>query len=127
MEYSERIAIRDFVLDYLIEDGGVIEAKADRIQEELEADLEADSAWWDPEAPFAMIDAFTGAPIPPGAPDTRLLSLLFCIFDVAGRLFKGVPRISQLQPCHVHYWWNPRNSLKLGFGHPCATIRIIHE
>lgn len=25
MEYSERIAIRDFVLDYLIEDGGVIE------------------------------------------------------------------------------------------------------
>ena len=36
MEYSERIAIRDFVLDYLIEDGGVIEAKADHIQEELE-------------------------------------------------------------------------------------------
>lgn len=30
MEYSERIAIRDFVLDYLIEDGGVIEAEADR-------------------------------------------------------------------------------------------------
>lgn len=23
MEYSERISIRDFVLDYLIEDGGV--------------------------------------------------------------------------------------------------------
>lgn len=30
MEYSERIAIRDFVLDYLIEDGGVIEAEAGR-------------------------------------------------------------------------------------------------
>lgn len=58
MEYSERIAIRDFVLDYLIEDGGVIEA----------------------EAPFAMIDAFTGAPIPQGGPDTRLLSLLFGVF-----------------------------------------------
>lgn len=81
MEYSERIAIRDFVLDYLIEDGGVIEAEADRIQEELEADLEGDSAWWDPEAPFAMIDAFTGAPIPQGGPDTRLLSLLFGVFD----------------------------------------------
>ena len=27
MEYSERISIRDFVLDYLIEDGGVIEAE----------------------------------------------------------------------------------------------------
>lgn len=79
MEYSERILIRDFVLDYLIEDGGV--AEADRIQEELEADLEGDSAWWDPEDPFAMIDAFTGAPIPPGGPDTRLLSLLFCVFD----------------------------------------------
>lgn len=81
MEYSERISIRDFVLDYLIEDGGVIEAEADRIQEDLEDDLEGDSAWWDPEAPLAMIDAFTGAPIPPGGPDTRLLSLLFCIFD----------------------------------------------
>lgn len=31
MEYSEHIAIRDFVLDYLIEDGGVIEAEADRV------------------------------------------------------------------------------------------------
>ena len=81
MEYSERIAIRDFVLDYLIVDGGVIEAEADRIQEELEADLEGDSAWWDPEAPLAMIDAFTGAPIPQGGPDTRFLSLLFCVFD----------------------------------------------
>lgn len=81
MEYSERILIRDFVLDYLIEDGGVIEAEADRIQEELEADLEGDSAWWDPETPLAMIDAFTGAPIPPGGPDTRLLNLLFCVFD----------------------------------------------
>lgn len=37
--------------------------------------MEGDSAWWNPEAPFAMIDAFTGAP------DTRLLSLLFCVFD----------------------------------------------
>lgn len=81
MEYSERILIRDFVLDYLIEDGGVIEAEADRIQEELEADLEGDSAWWDPEAPFAMIDAFTGEPIPQGGPDTRFLNLLFCVFD----------------------------------------------
>ena len=81
MEYSERILIRDFVLDYLIEDGGVIEAEADRIQEELEADLEGDSAWWDPQAPFAMIDAFTGAPIPQGGPDTRLLNLLFRVFD----------------------------------------------
>lgn len=81
MEYSERILIRDFVLDYLIEDGGVIEAEADRVQEALEAGLEGDSAWWDPEAPLAMIDAFTGAPIPPGGPDTRLLSLLFCVFD----------------------------------------------
>jgi hypothetical protein len=79
MEYSERTLIRDFVLDYLIEDGGVIEAEADCIQEALEADLE--SAWWDPENPLAMIDAFTGDPIPPGGPDTRLLSLLFCIFD----------------------------------------------
>lgn len=33
MEYSERIAIRDFALDYLIEDAGVIEAEADRVQE----------------------------------------------------------------------------------------------
>lgn len=81
MEYSERILIRNFVLDYLIEDGGVIEAEADRIQEELEADLEGDSAWWDPQAPFAMIDAFTGAPIPQGGPDTRLLNLLFRVFD----------------------------------------------
>ena len=81
MECSERITIRDFVLDYLIEDGGVIEAEADRIQEALEAGLEGDSAWWDPEAPLAMIDAFTGAPILPDAPDTRLLSLLFCVFD----------------------------------------------
>ena len=81
MEYSERILIRDFVLNYLIEDGGVIEAEADRIQEELEADLEGDSAWWDPQAPFAMIDAFTGAPIPQGGPDTRLLNLLFRVFD----------------------------------------------
>lgn len=55
MEYSERIAIRDFVLDYLIEDGGVIEAEADRVQEALEAGLEGDSAWWDPEAPLAPI------------------------------------------------------------------------
>lgn len=81
MEYSERTLIRDFVLDYLIEDGGVIEVEADQVQRELEADLEGDSAWWDPEAPLAMIDAFTGAPIPPGAPDTRLLSMLFCVFD----------------------------------------------
>lgn len=81
MEYSKRIAIRDFVLDYLIEDGGVIEAEADRVREALEASLEGDSAWWDPEDPFAMIDAFTGAPIPQGGPDTRLLSLLFCVFD----------------------------------------------
>lgn len=81
MEYSERISIRDFVLDYLIEDGGVLEAEADRVQAALEADLEADSAWWDPEDPFARIDAFTGAPIPPDGPDTRLLSLLFCVFD----------------------------------------------
>lgn len=81
MEYSERIAIRDFVLDYLIEDGGVIEDEADRVQEALEAGLEGDSAWWDPEAPLAMIDAFTGAPIPQGYPDTRLLNLLFCTFD----------------------------------------------
>lgn len=81
MEYSERILIRDFVLDYLIEDGGVIEAEADRVQEALEVGLEGDSAWWDPEDPFAMIDAFTGAPIPQGGPDTRLLNLLFCVFD----------------------------------------------
>lgn len=81
MEYSERIMTRDFVLDYLIEDGGVIEAEADRVQEALEVGLEGDSAWWDPEDPFAMIDAFTGAPIPPGHPDTRLLNLLFCVFD----------------------------------------------
>lgn len=81
MEYSERILIRDFVLDYLIEDGGVIEGEADRVQEALEAGLEGDSAWWDPEDPFAMIDAFTGAQIPQGGPDTRLLSLLFCVFD----------------------------------------------
>lgn len=51
MEYSERISIQDFVLDYLIEDGGVVEDEADRIQEDLEADLEGDSAWWDPENP----------------------------------------------------------------------------
>lgn len=38
MEYSERISIRDFVLDYLIEAGGVIEAEADSVQEELEFD-----------------------------------------------------------------------------------------
>lgn len=81
MEYSERISIRDFVLDYLIEDGGVIEDEADRVQEALEAGLEGDSAWWDPEAPLAMIDAFTGDPIPQGGPDSRLLSLLFCVFD----------------------------------------------
>lgn len=81
MEYSERISIRDFVLDYLIEDGGVPEAEADRVQEALEAGLEGDSAWWDPEAPFARINAFTGDPIPPDGPDTRLLNLLFCVFD----------------------------------------------
>ena len=81
MEYSERVTIRDFVLDYLIEDGGVIEAEADRVQYALEAALDGDSAWWDPEAPLAMIDAFTGAPIPPGHPDTRLLTLLFCVFN----------------------------------------------
>ena len=81
MEYSERILIRDFVLDYLIDAGGVIEAEADCVQEDLEDSLEGDSAWWDPEAPLAMIDAFTGDPIEPGYPDTRLLSLLFCIFD----------------------------------------------
>lgn len=34
MEYSERILIRDFVLDYLIEDGGVIEAEYERIVKE---------------------------------------------------------------------------------------------
>ena len=85
MEYSERILIRDFVLDYLIEDGGVIEAEADRVQEALEAGLEGDSAWWDPEDPFAMIDAVGGAPIPQGGPDTRLLSLLFCVFDPIAR------------------------------------------
>ena len=62
MEYSERISIRDFVLDYLIEDGGVIEAEADRVQEALEAGLEGDSAWWNPEAPLAMIDAFIRSP-----------------------------------------------------------------
>lgn len=84
MEYSERIYIRDFVLDYLIEDGGVIEYEADRVQRALEAGLDGDSAWWDPEAPFAMIDAFTGDPIPPGHPDTRLLTLLFCVFDPIG-------------------------------------------
>ena len=81
MEYSERVYIRDFVLDYLIEDGGVIEAEADQIQAGLEAGLESDSAWWDPEAPLAWIDAFTGDPIPPDGADTRLLNLLFCIFD----------------------------------------------
>lgn len=81
MEYSERISIRDFVLDYLIEDGGVIEAEADRVQKALEAGLDGDSAWWDPEAPLAPIDAFTGAVIPPGHPDTRLLTLLFCAFN----------------------------------------------
>lgn len=81
MEYSERILIRDFVLDYLIEDGGVIEGEADRVQEALEVCLEGDSAWWDPEDPLAMIDAFTGAPIPQAGPDTRLLSLLLCVFD----------------------------------------------
>lgn len=81
MEYSERISIRDFVLDYLIEDGGVIEAEADRVQHALEAALGGDSAWWDPEAPLAMIDAFTGAPIEPGHPDSRLLTLLFCVFN----------------------------------------------
>lgn len=79
--YSERVTIRDFVLDYLIEDGGVIEAEADRVQHALEAGLDGDSAWWDPEAPLAMIDAFTGAPIPPGHPDTRLLTFLFCVFN----------------------------------------------
>lgn len=79
--YSERVTIRDFVLDYLIEDGGVIEAEADRVQHALEAGLDGDSAWWDPEAPLAMIDAFTGAPIPPAHPDTRLLTLLFCVFN----------------------------------------------
>ena len=81
MEYSERVSIRDFVLDYLIEDGGVIEAEADRVQGALEAGLDGDSAWWDPEAPLAMIDAFTGDPIPPDHPDTRLLALLFCVFN----------------------------------------------
>ena len=81
MEYSERISIRDFVLDYLIEDGGVIEAEADRVQQALEAALDGDSAWWDPEAPFAKIDAFTGDPIPPGHPDTRLIAMLFRVFN----------------------------------------------
>lgn len=81
MEYSEQIAIRDFVLDYLIADAGVIEDEADRVQQALEAALDGDSAWWDPEAPFAMIDAFTGAPIPPGHPDTRLLALVFHVFN----------------------------------------------
>lgn len=81
MEYSERVYIRDFVLDYLIEDGGVIEAEADQVQADLEAWLESDSAWWDPEAPLAWIDAFTGDPIPPDGADTRLLNLLFCVFD----------------------------------------------
>ena len=81
MEYSERILIRHFVLDFLIVDGGVIEAEADRVQQALEAGLDGDSAWWDPEEPFAMIDAFTGAPIPPGHPDTRLISLVFSVFN----------------------------------------------
>lgn len=81
MEYSERISIFDFVLEYLIEDGGVIEAEADRVQQALEAALDGDFAWWDPEAPFARIDAFTGEPIPPDGADTRLLTLLFCVFD----------------------------------------------
>ena len=81
MEYCERVTIRDFVLDYLIEDGGVIEAEANRVQYALEAGLDGDSAWWDPEAPLAMIDAFTGDPIPPGHPDTRLLTLLFYVFN----------------------------------------------
>lgn len=47
MEYSELISIRDFVLDYLIEDGGVPEDEADRVQAALEAGLERDSAWND--------------------------------------------------------------------------------
>ena len=81
MEYSERVYIRDFVLDYLIEDGGVPENEADQVQADLEAGLESDSAWWDPEAPLAWIDAFTGDPIPPDGADTRLLNLLFCVFD----------------------------------------------
>lgn len=40
MEYSERVYIRDFVLDYLIEDGGVLEDEADRVQAALEAGLD---------------------------------------------------------------------------------------
>lgn len=81
MEYSELILIRYFILDYLIVDGGVIKDEADRVQQALEAALDGDSAWWDPEAPLAMIDAFTGDPIPPGHPDTRLVSLLFSVFN----------------------------------------------
>lgn len=81
MEYSERILIRDFVLDYLTVDGGVIEDEADRVQHALEAALDGDSAWWDPEAPFAKIDVFTGNPIPPGHPDTRLITLVFRVFN----------------------------------------------
>lgn len=100
MEYSERISIRDFVLDYLIEDGGVIEAEADRVQEALEAGLEGDSAWWDPEAPLAMIDAFTGDPIPQGGPDSRLLSLLFCVFDPYGPVRVHVRPDTLVRTCH---------------------------
>ena len=81
MECPEQISIFGFVLEYLIEDGGVIEAEADRVQQALEAALDGDFAWWDPEAPFAKIDAFTGAPIPPGHPDTRLIALVFSVFD----------------------------------------------
>lgn len=81
MEYSEQISIWGFVLDYLIEDGGVIEDEADRVQQALEAALDGDFAWWDPEAPFAKIDAFTGDPIPPGHPDTRLIALVFSVFN----------------------------------------------
>lgn len=81
MEYSEHISIRDFALGYLIEDGGVIEDEADRVQQALEAALDGDSAWWDPGSPFAKIDAFTGNPIPPGHPDTRLIALVFSVFN----------------------------------------------
>ncbi len=96
MEYSERFLIRDFALEYLIEDGGVIEAEADRIQEALEDCLGRESVWWDPEAPLAMIDAFTGAPIPPDGPDTRFLALLFCLFDPADHCE---------DPCDLTLWY----------------------
>lgn len=92
MEYSERIAIRDFVLDYLIEDGGVIEAEADRVQR-LGGRLRMVGS----RSPARNDRCLHRRPDPPGRPgQPPSVSLLFCVFDPADHCE---------DPCDLTLWY----------------------